>query len=141
MKCEIVIIDDDPEILSLIDTFLRRSEKYTATCFTGATDAIDYVNKNEIKIVLVDIHMREMFGNDVVRTLVELSKGIHVIIVTATSNYLNFKDCYCLGARDFVLKPFNQEKLLTALDLAHDNISKWERQLQMRWAKKRDIVE
>ena len=71
MLPEIVIIDDDPEILRLIDTFLRRTKKYQTTCFTGATHGIEYVAKNDIKIVLVDIQMRDMFGNDVVKHLVD----------------------------------------------------------------------
>lgn len=140
MTHEIVVIDDDPAILQLIDSLLKKSGKYSTTCFTGGAHGIEYVSKNDVRIVLVDIQMRDMFGNDVVKSLVDLHKGLNIIVITASNNYLNFKDCYAMGARDFLLKPFGKMDLLAVLDTARQNVEKWQDQLDFRRENKKKVV-
>jgi DNA-binding LytR/AlgR family response regulator len=114
MRC--LIVDDEPLAHKIISnycdnlSFLEIEKK----CHS-AFEAINYLNKNEVDLIFLDINMPKLKGLDFLRTL---SKPPLVIITTAYQEYAI--ESYELNIMDYLLKPFSFERFLKAVNKAVD---------------------
>ena len=59
--------------------------------------------------------MPQMTGFEVCRSILQLARGIQVVVMTASIQAINVLDAYQAGASDYVAKPVNTEQLLSLL--------------------------
>jgi len=103
----ILIVDDKPEILFVLEVFLETIECNTITARSG-NEALDYMQKCDFDLVLLDVNMQDMDGfrtADLMRGS-ERTKGIPIIftITNSTEQWADFKG-YEVGTVDYLLKP------------------------------------
>ncbi|OUR92986.1 hypothetical protein A9Q84_21000 [Halobacteriovorax marinus] len=122
---KVVLIDDDPDMLDLMEFYAKRNADLEVYKFTSPLAALEYMTKEEVQIAIVDINMQEMFGDEVLRRINKLGQGTEVIIVTASDNLMNFTACYRLRASGFIFKPFTQELFMKTIHNSHTNIKNW----------------
>jgi DNA-binding NtrC family response regulator len=119
---QILIVDDQEEILFSAKMILK---KHFETIFTANSPKkiISILNENEINVVLLDMNYRIGFedGREGIHWLKEiktLSPQTVVILMTAFGKIDTAVEGIKIGAFDYVLKPWNNEKLLEIIDKA-----------------------
>ncbi len=85
---------------------------------TEAANGLDAVEKYAIErpdVVLMDITMPVMSGIDAVKAIKEKDPDARIVMVTALSQKSMVLEAIRAGARDFVAKPYDSDKLLEAV--------------------------
>ncbi|WP_294962761.1 sigma-54 dependent transcriptional regulator [uncultured Flavobacterium sp.] len=119
---QILVVDDQEEILFSAKMILK---KHFETIFTtnSPKKIISILSENEINVVLLDMNYRIGFedGREGIHWLKEiktLSPQTIVILMTAFGKIETAVEGIKIGAFDYVLKPWNNEKLLETIDKA-----------------------
>ncbi len=87
----------------------------------GATNGIEAVTKyRQLKpdLVTMDITMREKDGLQASREILAADPNARIVMVTALGQQRVLLDCIALGVRDFVVKPFTKERIISAVEKA-----------------------
>ncbi|MCX8573921.1 MULTISPECIES: response regulator [unclassified Gilliamella] len=110
---KLLVVDDDPEIASLLCELLELEgfEVVTANNGVQALDKFD----NTIDLILLDIMMPEMNGLSVLSQL-RNKYTVPVIFLTAKDNEFDKIIGLELGADDYILKPFNDRELVARIN-------------------------
>jgi two-component system, OmpR family, response regulator len=113
-KLSILIVDDAPDVCSLLAHWLRAH--HTACVYSGA-DALTAVTLLHFDLVITDIHMPDISGFDVIRRLKETQPWVKVLAISGGSRYLSaaagIAQATDIGVDGVILKPFDEERLLT----------------------------
>lgn len=118
MKIRTIAIDDEPPALELVRRNIEKTPFLELLgTFDNPLDAIDFLSDNEVDLILLDIHMPDLTGVEFARSLKE---GPHVIFTTAYDKYA--LEGFRLNVIDYLLKPFNYEEFLTAVQKAKKQI-------------------
>jgi two-component system chemotaxis response regulator CheY len=122
MALNVMIVDDSP----VMRVFLRKVVRLTGLAlgeFFEAADgeaALEVLKANWIDLVLTDINMPRMNGEEFVRQMEgdELLRDIPVIVVSTDSTRERIEHMLKLGARGYISKPFFPETLRDAVERA-----------------------
>ncbi|WP_027203974.1 HD domain-containing phosphohydrolase [Butyrivibrio fibrisolvens] len=115
MEERVVVVDDDAIILKNANTVLTGAG-FKVTCLKSGRLLLDYVVRNKIDMLLLDIKMPELDGFETMRLLRKWEKDngvkeIPVIFFTANDDCKSETMGLSLGAMDFIRKPFVAEVL------------------------------
>lgn len=110
----VLIIDDDPQILTLLELFLAK-KGISSLCCSSAKEALGILRQNEIKLALVDICMPEMNGVELLDQIQKITPSTKVIMITGIGDMETARKCMELGAKDYIAKPFDLEYLETSV--------------------------
>lgn len=103
---KVAIVDDEQDILDILESFLKRSEKFEIEIFSNPKSALSQIKNGMFDLVLLDIMMPQMNGIDFLKELKKSSIGTKVIMMTAYSTQDRMIDCDDIGVDDYVTKPF-----------------------------------
>lgn len=110
---KIMVVDDDEATILTIQYHLKKEgyERFIAT--TRPREAFEMIRREEPDIVLLDIHMPEISGLDILRAkaLDSTLDHIPVIVLTATTDPGTKRLALDLGATDFLAKPVDPNDL------------------------------
>ncbi len=112
MKC--LIIDDEPPAQRIIENFVEQTTglQLAGKCF-HAREALDFLHKNTVDLLFLDINMPVISGLSFLRTL---QNPPLVIITTAYREYAI--EGYELNVVDYLTKPITYERFFQAVDKA-----------------------
>lgn len=102
---KIVICDDDKDIVRALEIYLSNRDYELLCAYTGR-EALDFVKKGDVSLVLLDIMMPEMDGITALRAIREKS-NVPVILITAKSEDADKVLGLDIGADDYITKPFS----------------------------------
>jgi DNA-binding response OmpR family regulator len=105
-----MIVDDDPNIVELIDIYLKKEGYETDKHLSGVT-ALDRFDAVEPDLILLDIMLPEIDGYDVC-TEVRKKSDVPIIMITAKGETFDKVLGLELGADDYLVKPFEAAELL-----------------------------
>jgi two-component system response regulator HydG len=114
---KILIVDDDVDICTLLSKFLSRHNFEVQSSHTG-TQAIEYLKKNKVDLVLCDFRLGDMDGSQVLTKVKELYPEIPVIIITGYSDIKIAVNVIKAGAYDYVTKPLLPDEILHTIKKA-----------------------
>lgn len=109
----ILIVDDDPLLCNLLRMALSRAGYQTAEMYSGDT-ALEYLERQPVDLLLLDVMMADVNGFDVLRKLKtspELST-IPVILLTARVDAISQKTGMDIGAVEYLTKPITPDLLI-----------------------------
>ena len=108
----ILIVDDDPEIVSMLSTRLGARGYKVSTAGDGKA-AIELAKRERPDLVLLDVMMPGKSGWEVARALKQdpVTKEIKIVMVTAIGEHVNEITSPLYGADAHIDKPFEFEKL------------------------------
>ncbi len=109
MKTNILIVDDDAAIRESMQEFLEL-EEFKVLSVSNAEEAINFLKKNQVDIVLTDIIMFEMDGLDLTN-LIKKEYDTDVVIMTGYTSEHSYEQAISRGASDFLFKPVRFEEL------------------------------
>ncbi len=114
MKLSCLIVEDEPLARSLLEDYVRKVPYLSleAAC-ADPLEALDYLRKNTVDLLFLDIQMPEVTG---ISLLKALQKKPLVILTTAYSQYA--LEGYALDVVDYLLKPITFERFLQAVEKA-----------------------
>ena len=109
----ILIVDDEQRIRDLIVMYLKK-EGYEVTDFDNADKAYEFLQNNEVDLLVLDIMMRGMNGLDLCKK-VRMTSEVPIIFVSARSEELDRILGLELGADDYLAKPFSVRELVVRI--------------------------
>jgi DNA-binding response OmpR family regulator len=112
MAHSILVVDDDPEIVTLLSTRLSRRGYKISTASDG-TRALELAKKELPDLVLLDVMMPGKSGWEVARALKQdpATQAVKIMMVTAIGEKTNEITAPIYGADAHIDKPFEFEKL------------------------------
>jgi len=106
-----IAIDDEPLALQLVTGYIEKTPGLTlAGRFDNPLDAMEFLSREAVDLIFVDIQMPDLTGLEFTRSLV---KGPKVIFTTAYDKYA--LEGFRLEVVDYLLKPFSYEEFLKAV--------------------------
>jgi len=111
----IAVVDDSPEIVSLLSHYLQ-TEGFHVLNAACAAELYALLAKEKIALILLDIGLPDKNGNEIIQDLLESYQDTSVIMVTGTTDLEVALDCLRMGADDYLTKPVN-------IDLFHHSIN------------------
>lgn len=109
----ILIVDDEKRIRDLIVMYLKK-EGYEVTDFDNADKAYEFLQNNEVDLLVLDIMMRGMNGLDLCKK-VRMTSEVPIIFVSARSEELDRILGLELGADDYLAKPFSVREFVVRI--------------------------
>ena len=116
-KPVIAIVDDDSSSRESTQLLLR-SAGYRAEVFASALEFLDSARHSETACLILDVRMPGMDGLELQQRLNEAQRQIPIIFITAQGTESEEQRARKAGAVDFLQKPVNDEKLLSAIQTA-----------------------
>ncbi len=112
MRC--VVIDDEPFALDLIKDYIQRTPFLELEHgFSNPFKAIDFLNREKVDLIFLDINMPELSGIQLYKSLVTPPR---VIFTTAYPEFA--AESYEYNAVDYLIKPIKYERFLKAVNKA-----------------------
>lgn len=103
-----IAIDDEPLALKQISNYIEKTAFLNLQAgFDNAMDALQFISKNEVDLIFLDIHMPDLSGMDMAKSL---NNGPEIIFTTAYSEYA--LDGFKVNALDYILKPLDYATFL-----------------------------
>jgi len=121
IKC--IIVEDEVLAQQVIQSHLQKSDRFelVGVC-NNAMEARELLNKHEVDLMFLDIHMPGLDGMSVIRRIREGDGHIpYFILATAYDQYA--VEAFQLEALDYVLKPIEKDRLAQAIGRAHKFIT------------------
>lgn len=107
----VLLADDDPAIMRIVDAQLKAAGYRTQLVFDGEAAAVAIAEK-EPDIVLLDLMMPKRTGFDVLAELSQRPKRPRVIVLSARGREEDVTRAFSLGADDYMTKPFSPQELM-----------------------------
>ncbi|MDE5832301.1 MAG: sigma-54 dependent transcriptional regulator [Desulfovibrio sp.] len=113
-KTHILVIDDEKNYLLVLQTLLE-DEGYTVTAMNDPETALAFLNESEVDVVVTDMKMPRVSGQDVLKRVKKDWPHIPVLIMTAFGSIESAVDLMKYGAFDYITKPFSNDELLLSI--------------------------
>jgi DNA-binding NtrC family response regulator len=118
-KSSILIADDQPDVLKALHLLLK-PEGYNIETASSVTEIIDAVKNRDFDAILMDMNYVRgetsgQQGLDVLSMIRHIDETLPVVVMTAWSSVELVVEAMRRGARDFIPKPWKNERLLTIL--------------------------
>jgi DNA-binding response OmpR family regulator/HPt (histidine-containing phosphotransfer) domain-containing protein len=110
----VLMADDDPAIMRIVDAQLKAAGYRTQLVFDGVA-AASAITEKEPDIVLLDLMMPKRTGFDVLAELSQRPKRPRVIVLSARGREEDVTRAFSLGADDYVTKPFSPQELMARI--------------------------
>lgn len=110
MKFTILVIDDEKNIREGLAADFE-IEGYNVKIAANGKEGLDYLSKGDIDVVITDLRMPGISGEDVLKQVTTQMPGIPVIVLTGHGSIDSAVSAMQNGAYDFLTKPLNLEHL------------------------------
>jgi len=118
MKITCIAIDDEPLALDIIRDYCAKiSFLDLVQTFESALESIEYIRKNKIDLIFLDIQMEELTG---IQLLNALKSKPYVIFTTAYENYAI--QGFELDVVDYMLKPISFERFIKGVNKVYERM-------------------
>ena len=114
VKKKILVVDDNQEFVGLIRKILERKDFNVSIALDGKT-AIEKALSDVPELVLLDLKLPDIPGEEVLKRIKEIDKDIAVIVITGYGGEQVAVEMMRKGAIDFLSKPIEHELLLSSI--------------------------
>ena len=113
----ILVVDDDPEIVTMLATRLARKQ-YRVVTATDGKEALTEAKRRHPDLIILDVMMPGKNGWEVARELKqdETTADIGIVVLTAIGEKINEMTSPLYGADEYIDKPFEFAKLEAAVE-------------------------
>lgn len=116
MSKTILLVDDEEDVRGLVELMLLKEDFQLLGARSG-NEALRIVQEEPIDLILLDLLMPGMSGQDLLKILKKMpsTSSIPVVVLTALENKETMEECLQLGAVGYVQKPFAKKILVRTL--------------------------
>jgi len=118
----ILIVDDSPHVRVLAGEALAK-QGYRIAHASDGIESLEQIQKEHPDLVLMDINMPKMDGIEALREIVATNPALPVIMMSAQLEIGPAVDAMKLGARDYIIVPFNPYELMKRVERVINEIS------------------
>lgn len=113
----VLVVDDEPVAAEAHTAYVRRVEGFTVVATVGTCkDAIQALQDHPVDVVLLDMHLPDRHGLEILRALRSARHRADVIAVTSARELDVVRSAVSLGVVQYVLKPFTFATLRERLE-------------------------
>jgi len=114
-----VLVVDDANFMRMIvkDTLMPNGFEIVGEA-TNGNEAVSKYNELKPDLVTMDITMKVKDGLEAAREILAADPNARIVMVTALGQEKMLLDAIALGVRDFVVKPFTKERIISAVEKA-----------------------
>ena len=116
MSKKVLIVDDAAFMRMMIKNILSKSGYEIIGEAENGAVAVDLYKQHKPDLVTMDITMPEMDGIEGVKAIREYDPNANVIMCSAMGQQAMVMEAIQAGAKDFVVKPFQQDRILQAIE-------------------------
>jgi two-component system, OmpR family, response regulator len=109
----ILVIDDDKELCSLIKQSILKEQINSDCCYSG-TDGLALLKKNNYQLILLDVMMPGMDGFQTMEQI-RMKSSIPILMLTSKNDSMSKVQGLRSGADDYLTKPFDMEELIARI--------------------------
>lgn len=113
--CRILFVDDDKDILSMVEQYLKM-QGYNITTVDSGLKALDLVKEQGIDIVFTDYKMPEFNGLELLAAIKQYRPAVEVVVVTGYGSMESAIQAMKFGSYDYMQKPFKLDHLKLIID-------------------------
>ncbi len=117
LNAKLLIVDDKAQMREVLQKFLL-AEGYRVEIAESAEEALQKFQKNNFDLILSDIRMPLMDGNELLEAILKIKKDAVVILMTAFGSIEAAVEAIKQGATDYISKPFQMEEVLLRISRA-----------------------
>lgn len=115
-KIRKILIVDDEENARIGLSKLLSQEGYEVSSVANGYEALQFLGKEKVNLVISDINMPEMNGLAFLRELHRNHPSTHVIMITAYGGVESYLEAMNLGAFEYIHKPVKLEELKSVMN-------------------------
>ncbi len=112
---KILIVDDAALMRTMIKNALK-ADKHTILEARDGEEAIEVYKATNPHLVTMDITMDIKNGVDAAKEILSLDSKAKIIMITALGQEEYLKECIGAGVKDFIVKPFTKERVISAVN-------------------------
>jgi two-component system response regulator AtoC len=117
---KILVVDDEPEMVNLLQGHLAR-EGWAAAAVTSGADALTAMDREDFDVVLTDLVMEGVDGLALLAAAQQRDPAPRVVLMTAFGTLESAIEAIRLGAYDYLTKPFRMDQASVAVRRAIDD--------------------
>ncbi len=111
---KVLLAEDDYTMVSLLTTLLGLEGYQVVTVLDKVGDILENIRIEMPDVILMDVHLGDLNGLDIVKALRQQDDLKHIMIIMASG--MNMREaCLDAGANEFLLKPYMPDDLLRLL--------------------------
>ena len=129
-KRNVLIVDDDPDVLSMLERLLKKLE-YNPFVAQNGEEAVQIIDTSRIDVVVSDLVMPEMDGMELLKRVKSRKGDIPFLMITGHPTIETAVEAIKKGAYDYLTKPFQVEEVQIKIDRA---LEKRGLRRSLRWA-------
>ncbi len=114
----VLIVDDEPQVLRSIDMLLRSSGIDPVLAVDDSRKVIPLLARQSVAAILLDLSMPHISGEELLDNITTEYPDIPIIIITATNDLDTAVKCVRIGAFDYLVKPVDEDQLLSSVKRA-----------------------
>lgn len=117
---KVLIVDDAAFMRMMIKDILEKNGFEVVGEASNGIKAVEIYKKEKPDVVTMDITMPDMDGIEAVKEIRQFDSSAKIIMCSAMGQQSMVMDAMRAGARDFIVKPFQVDRVLEALKKAID---------------------
>jgi len=118
---KILVVDDEPAIVSGCKMILAEQGYQVETCISGR-EGLKVLQTTPFDLVLLDIKFPNISGIDILKILKQKNINVTAVVMTGKGTIENAVEAMKNGAFDFITKPFSEEQLLDVITKALESL-------------------
>ncbi|GGF27617.1 transcriptional regulatory protein MalR [Halobacillus andaensis] len=119
---QVLIVEDDPMVADLNKRYVEQIQGFELVdAAANVEEAYQCLEQTKVDLVLLDVYMPGRSGLELLKELREKDKQLDVILITAASEKEQIQQSLRLGVVDYLIKPFEFERLQNALKKYKEN--------------------
>lgn len=111
----IVILDDENDALLAVKATLTSFKYRNIKTYNNVNDFLESLERNKARLILMDLIMPEMSGEEILEIMNERCPEIPIIMTTGVNEIKTAVRCMQKGAVDYLVKPLEREQLNVAV--------------------------
>lgn len=115
VKMKILLVDDHAILVDGVKSFLQREGYDLVHQANSAEEALEFLRKNEIDLLITDFNMPGMDGLSLIHTVKVINPSIKIVVLSMHDEVHLVKEILKAGVSGYVLKKDTQTELLQAI--------------------------
>ena len=116
---DVLIVEDDSNVRKLLKKMIEKHDGFSVSFeASGVKEAIEFYQNNPVELVMMDIDLKGESGMECARIISDMNPKVKIVFTTAHSEYM--ADAFEIYAFDYIVKPYNMQRLNRTLNRIKD---------------------
>ena len=117
----VLLVEDTPSLSTVYMEYLRNAGMAPSLAETGR-EALAALTEGGFQAMLLDLKLPDMSGVEILKRVADDEIPLAIVVITANGSINAAVEAMRLGAYDFIVKPFNEERLVTTARNAIEHV-------------------